>query len=206
MQPAVYDDSIFINCPFDLEYVPILRAIIFTIYRCGFYPRCSLEEDNALDNRLAKIEKCIEACRYGLHDISRIELNKNNLPRFNMPFELGIFFGAKRFGNKHQKNKNAIIFEKTKYSYQEYISDLNGIDTKAHNGNSDIVIIKLRDWLRSASGRTSIPGSGIIIQDYHAFLEKFPAIIKSIGLNTDDISFNDYCIIVEEVIREKLSN
>jgi hypothetical protein len=100
MEQVINHDYVFINCPFDEEYAPILRAIVFCIYRCGFIPTTALNEDNALDNRLQKIERCIEKCRYGIHDISRTELNTNNLPRFNMPFELGMFFGAKRFGDK----------------------------------------------------------------------------------------------------------
>ena len=72
--------------------------------------------------------------KYGIHDISRTELNSSGFPRFNMQFELGTFFGAKRFGYKNQKSKNALIFEKTKFTYQNYMSNLNGIDTKAHNG------------------------------------------------------------------------
>ncbi len=33
-----YEDQIFINCPFDEKYFPIFRAVIFAVYRCGFYP------------------------------------------------------------------------------------------------------------------------------------------------------------------------
>lgn len=130
MKSAGYNDSVFINCPFDEAYTFILHASIFTIYRCGFVPVTALNEDNGLQNRLTKIEKCIEDCRYGIHDLSRVELNPNNLPRFNMPFELGIFFGAKRFGDGHQKLKTALIFDKDRYRYQQFISDLNGIDIK----------------------------------------------------------------------------
>src|SRR6478736_4575886 len=121
MQPAGYNDSIFINCPFDTQYTPIPRAMIFAVYRCGFLPQTALSEDNALDNRLDKIERSIANCRYGIHDISRTEFNEHDLPRYNMPFELGIFFGAKYFGNKQQKNKNALIFDVERYRYLEYI-------------------------------------------------------------------------------------
>lgn len=107
MQLVDYNDRIFINCPFDAEYMPLLQAIVFGIYRCGFYPVCALEEDDGTDSRLDKIERCIESCRYGIHDISRTETNTNKYPRFNMPFEIGLFFGAKRYGNKDQRNKNA---------------------------------------------------------------------------------------------------
>ncbi len=110
-----YDNSVFINCPFDENYKEIFYAIIFTVYRCGFVPRSSLEQDNALENRLSKIEKIIEECRFGIHDISRTEINANALPRFNMPFELGIFFGAKKFGDVRQRHKTALVLEYQKY-------------------------------------------------------------------------------------------
>jgi len=167
MAASGYNDHIFINCPFDEDYMPLLQAIIYSIYRCGFIPQCALGEDNASDIRLDKIIRCTKNCRYGIHDISRIEVNTNGFPRFNMPFELGIFFGAKQFGNKQQQNKNALIFEKTKYTYQQYISDLNGIDTKAHANNPQIVIRNIRDWLVSASKRSTIPGYNIILKEYN---------------------------------------
>ena len=105
---ANYSDSVFINCPFDSQYNPIFRAIVFTVYRCGFLPVCALDEDNGLDNRLRKIEKQIQSCQYGIHDLSRAEQNSTAFPRFNMPFELGIFWGAKKFGNQRQRSKNAL--------------------------------------------------------------------------------------------------
>lgn len=121
MKSAGYNDSVFINCPFDQDYIPILYAGVFTIYRCGFVPITALIENNGLQNRLSKIEQCIEDCRYGIHDLFRVELSSNNLPRFNMPFELGIFFGAKHFGDNYQKLKTALIFDKDRYRYQQFI-------------------------------------------------------------------------------------
>lgn len=200
MSVSGYNDYIFVNCPFDEEYMPLLQAIIYSIYRCGFIPQCALGEDDASDTRLDKIIRCIENCKYGIHDISKIELNINGFPRFNMPFELGIFFGAKRFGIKEQKNKNALVFEKIKYTYQQYISDLNGIDTKAHENNPEIIIRNIRDWLVTSSQRKTIPGYNVILNDYNVFLKKLPEIVENLGLNANDIPFNDFCQIVEEAV------
>jgi len=51
--------------------------------------------------RLDKIYSMIGDSNYGIHDISRVELGlESKLPRFNMPLELGIFLGAKKYGNK----------------------------------------------------------------------------------------------------------
>lgn len=63
MAKGGYGDSVFINCPFDSEYLPMHSAIVYAVYRCGFYPRTALEEDNALQNRLAKIEQLVEDCK-----------------------------------------------------------------------------------------------------------------------------------------------
>jgi hypothetical protein len=202
--PAGYNNSVFVNCPFDVEYTPILQAIIYTIFRCGFFPKSALMDDNALDYRLEKIVHLIAECRYGIHDISRTELCKNNLPRFNMPFEFGIFFGAKKFGPALQRNKNALVFERTKYLYQQYISDINGMDTKAHNNDVETAIRSVRDWLRAASKRTSLPSHTTIIKEYNEFQQKLTAILKSFDTTIDDISLNDYCTFVEEAVAAKL--
>lgn len=196
-----YHDSVFINCPFDNEYQAHLRAIVFCVYRCGFYPISALSEDNALDNRLSKIQNLIEGCRYGIHDISRTQLNAAGLPRFNMPFELGIFFGAKRFGDKVQKQKNGIVFESDRYSYQQYISDLNGVDVKSHGNNIDAIIRHIRNWLSTSSRRTTIPGYLTIINHFKKFSSTLPEILVQAELDEVDLPFNDLCLIIEEYLK-----
>ena len=34
--------SVFVNCPFNSGYRPLLRAMYFTIQLCGYEPRCDL--------------------------------------------------------------------------------------------------------------------------------------------------------------------
>ena len=183
--------------------MPILQALIYTVYRCGFYPQTSLDEDDASEFRLNKITRLIEGCRYGIHDISRTELSAGGYPRFNMPFELGVFYGAKRFGEKDQKRKNALIFEKVRYSYNHYISDLNGVDTKAHTNDPNIAIRRVRDWLSISSRRSNIPGHLVVQQEYEVFKTKLPAIVQALGFDINDIPFNDFCKIVEDWVNHK---
>src|SRR5258707_10962422 len=121
MNASGYNDAVFINCPFYDDYRPILQAILYTVYRCGFFPKTALDEDDGTDYRLDKIVRKIRECRYGIHDLSRIESNLNGYPRFNMPFELGIFFGAKHLGDLKQRTKNALVLERTRYSAQQVI-------------------------------------------------------------------------------------
>ncbi len=122
-----------------------------------------------------------------------------------MPFELGIFFGAKRFGSKVHKNKVALIFEKTKFKYQQYVSDLNGIDTKAHNNNPIIVIKNMRDWLITSTGRQSIPDDITLIKEYREFSRNLPYIVKKAGLDIRQLVFTDFCEIVERAVKQKIS-
>lgn len=202
---VTYNDNVFINCPFDGDYAINLQAIVFTIYTCGFNPVSALSEDNALDNRLSKIEKLVENSRYGIHDISRTELNKQGFARFNMPFELGIFFGAKKFGNKEQRSKNALIFERSKFTYQNYFSDLNGIDTKAHDNSVSTIIQGVRDWLKTSSKRNTIPGHLAIIKDFEQFQTKIAAILSGLSLELTTLSFNDLCLIIQEFLKPKMA-
>lgn len=90
---ASYAASVFINCPFDPGYRPMLFAATFAILDCGYQPRCAQEEEDGGDVRVEKIKRMIEDCKFGLHDISETALGGNGLPRFNMPFELGLFLG-----------------------------------------------------------------------------------------------------------------
>lgn len=204
MQTPKYEDSVFINCPFDKKYQPILQAIIYAVYRCGFYPRTALEVDDGLESRLYKIMRLIRLCKYGIHDISRIQLSAKKFPRFNMPYELGLFFGAKYYGTANQKKKQSLIFEKIPFSYQRFISDLNGIDTKAHQNNPHEAIVQVRDWLKTNSKRAAIPGSVLISKEYKQFLKELPIIIRRMNLDPRNLQMVDYTIIVEEFIGEKL--
>ncbi len=91
MPEALRSNDVFINCPFDDGYRPLFNALVFVIYDLGFVARCAREADDSGEVRLAKIERIIEQCKYGIHDISEVSLDVvNHLPRFNMPLELGI--------------------------------------------------------------------------------------------------------------------
>jgi hypothetical protein len=129
--------QVFINCPFDSQYQSLFEAIVFAVSICGFNPRCALEIDDGSQARIEKIFAIIGDCRFGIHDISKTDLDgATHLPRFNMPLELGIFLGAKKFGQGRQREKVCLIFDREKYRYQKFISDLSAYDIRAHGGRS----------------------------------------------------------------------
>ncbi|MGB8658175.1 MAG: hypothetical protein WCE90_10395 [Candidatus Zixiibacteriota bacterium] len=192
MKTGKYSDQIFINCPFDEQYVRLFRAIVFAIHDCGFIPRCSLEEDDATEFRLRVIVKLIKQCKYGVHDLSRVEVdNVTGLPRFNMPFELGIFYAAKTFGQAHQRSKRCIILERRKYRYRAFISDLSGVDIKDHDNSIRRVITRIRNRLIASSRRTTIPFDVHISLRYQAFERDFRRACRRLGIDPDKVSFVD---------------
>ena len=170
----------------------MFRAIIFAVVDCGYSPRSAQENDDIGDIRLHKIQNIIEDSMYGIHDISHMELDKTSgLPRFNMPLELGIFLGAKRYGQGRQKKKRTLILDKERYRYNESISDISGQDIKSHNGDEEKAIRCVRDWLNSTSRTKGLPGAGHITKRYRAFEEQLPLICENLKLDVDDLTFND---------------
>jgi len=203
MAAASYDHSVFVNCPFDEAYRPLFESIVFAIYDCGYVARCALEVDDASEVRIEKIAKIIAACRFGIHDISRTDVDPaTGLPRFNMPFELGMFMGAKRYGRAEQRQKVCLILDVDRYRFQKFISDIAGQDIAAHAGESARAVKAIRDWLSNATPKSiRIPGGTVIANRYAVFRAELPAMCKRLQLSVDELTFNNYLVQVEEWLK-----
>ena len=195
--PAFPSASVFINCPFDQPYQPLFEAIAFCVVACGFVPRCTLDLTDAGEVRIENIYRLIAQCNHGIHDISRTEVagQPYRLPRFNMPLELGIFLGAKRFGGRTAK-KRCLIMDREPYRYKRFISDIGGQDIKAHYRSPAKAIRHVRDWLQSVPGKAAIPGGMKIRQDYQRFRRELPVIAEEAQLDPAQLTFIDYLQLV----------
>ena len=71
-----FNKNIFVNCPFDEDYKPLLKSLLFTIIYCGFNPRIALERFDSGEGRLSKIKELIDSSIYSIHDLSRIKSNR----------------------------------------------------------------------------------------------------------------------------------
>jgi hypothetical protein len=184
--------DVFINCPFDDAYASGFRALVFTVLACGFRARCAREMDDGTETRIDKLYRIIEQSRYSMHDLSRTELDPiNNLPRFNMPLELGIFLGAKRFGDAGQKVKHCLILDTEQYRFQKFISDLAGMDISAHAGDPRRMVSCGRDWLAIASKRKTLPTRAFILGSYDRFIKGLPSIAEEAGVAENELIFPD---------------
>jgi hypothetical protein len=195
-------DSVFINCPFDDAYLPLFEAQIFTIYACQFRPRSAREIDDGSQMRMEKIYQLIEDCRYGVHDLSRTELApETGLPRFNMPLELGVFLGAKRFGDDRQRLKRALLLDREPFRYQRFISDLAGLDIHSHANDPEVAITKLRDWLANVT-RRHLPGAPHLVATHRRFRQDLPEIAAELGFGDHPIPYVDF----ERIAAQWLAN
>lgn len=186
-------EGVFINVPFDRRYLKLFHALVFTVHECGFISRCALESEDGSEIRIDKLYRIIRDCALGIHDLSRTTLDTaNRLPRFNMPLELGIYLGAKHFGDQNQKRKSALILEREPYRYQKFCSDLAGQDIRAHNNTVVEAIGRVREWLRSARPSSIVTGSSVIANRYLAFRCDLPTMCRAEGMSVSGISFLDY--------------
>lgn len=135
-----YNKNVFINCPLDDKYFVLLKPLIFTVVYFEFIPRISLESSDSGSFRLEKIIGLIKQSKYSIHDLSRIQAKSTDeFYRLNMPFELGIDYGLRRFKNDYS-DKRSLILAAEQYNYMKAISDINGVDIKNHNGNPEQLI------------------------------------------------------------------
>lgn len=185
--------DVFINCPFDEEFDPGFRALVFAVLGCGFRARCAREMDDATETRLDKLYRIIEQSRFGLHDISRTQLDEGTgLPRFNMPFELGLFLGSKRFGGDEQRHKRCLLFDTEQYRYQQFISDLNGMDVTPHADDPRRMAECTRNWLATVSRRRSIPTAAQLLGSFDRFFAGLDDIAAEAELDAATIIYPDF--------------
>jgi hypothetical protein len=200
MTQTGYEGSVFINCPFDSEYQALFYAVIFAVQDCGFWPRCALEINDSGTVRIEKIFQIIERCKFGIHDISRTETSGTEpLPRFNMPLELGLFLGAKRFGQGKQAEKLCLILDREPHRYQRFCSDIAGQDIQTHNREPEKAIRVVRNWLAGAVLDDGIlPGGANIAERYDNFCEDLPIFCDKSSLKVEELIFVDFRKLVIE--------
>jgi len=116
-----------LNIPYDERFENLFLAYIAGISAFGFAPRATLEIPFS-QRRLERIISLIASSQYSVHDLSRVELDRNapRTPRFNMPTELGLTVGI----GKHAW----IVCETKRHRIKKSLSDIDGTDVYIHDG------------------------------------------------------------------------
>lgn len=84
-------NAIFINCPFDNKYKPMLRAMLFAARFYGLEIKIASSDTDSKSSRLQRIIELMKESKYSVHDLSKLMSEKRKeYYRMNMPFELGL--------------------------------------------------------------------------------------------------------------------
>ena len=175
--------SVFINCPYDDDYEPLLDAIVFTTVCCGFQPRTADESSDTDVPRMDRILHAVFTSNYSIHDLSRCKgEGEELLARFNMPLELGLAVGRRFVGAAFSSRASSAAKKKTgaeavgfdreiaelarrhrwlvlvleEIRYPKYISDLAGFDLQTYDGKIGSIVQRVMAWLMTREG--AVPG------------------------------------------------
>jgi hypothetical protein len=181
-----FQNNVFVNCPFDDEYRLLLKPLLFTVLYLGYKPRISQTQSSS-NIRINQIKSYIQDSKFGIHDLSRCKaLGEGELPRFNMPYELGLDIGCFEFGTRKLRTKKILILETERFHYQKVLSDIAGQDIENHDDDPKVLVRKIRNWFSSLSIRKSYPSPTEIWVAYNKFGSD---LLKELSVNysADDI-------------------
>jgi hypothetical protein len=138
--PKLSENSVFLNIPYDEKFRRLYLAYIAGCIHLGLEPHATIEIPSGR-NRLEKILDLVRSCRYSIHDLSRVELDRTApaTPRFNMPFELGLAVAVSEIEGAH----DYFVFESVLRRVSKSLSDLGGADPCIHDGTVEGVMREL---------------------------------------------------------------
>jgi hypothetical protein len=154
-KPRVEPDACFLNIPYDQPFENLYLAYIVGLTAHGLVPRATLGFPRDA-RRLERIFSLIQTCRYSVHDLSRIQLDRTppRAPRFNMPFELGL---AVAWTSLNVDRHSWIGCDSLQHRPLKSISDLNGTDFHIHHGRVAGVLNALRNAFVGRTQRPTAP-------------------------------------------------
>lgn len=181
-----FERCIFVNSPFDNDFLPILQAILFAIHDCGFIARIAVEDTGSNETRLDKIARIIRESRYSIHDISRVEITPASpLPRFNMAFECGLALGAIRYGA--MPGRDFLFMSSEPHQDKLTLSDLAGQDSKAHKNDPKTAVGAIRSFLSAKNTKARTRGPAAIWNRYQRFHSNLPHLAARLELTMAEV-------------------
>lgn len=129
--------GVFLNVPFDSAYEPTFIGLVAALVYLGMRPTTVLQLGSDGSARLDRLLEQIRCSGFSVHDLSRVRLSgqgRGAVPRFNMPFELGLAVGVARLLRTNSAHVFALL-EARPYRLQRSLSDMNGFDPMIHNGS-----------------------------------------------------------------------
>jgi len=174
----------------------------FTVILSGYHPRCALDATDGAEIRVGKIAAMIGECDWGIHDLSRIEVEAGGMPRFNMPMELGLHLGARLLGAGRHRRKRALILDADRHRYDAALSDISGQDIESHDNDPDQAIRIVRNWLSEHRPHNAppLPGAAAMQADYRLFQAEVGVLLEPRRLDPNDLTHSDFLFAVRDWI------
>ena len=183
-----FNKNVFINCPFDGRYSPLLHAILFTIVYFGFTPQIASQTADSGEQRINKILALILKSRYSLHDLSRIKSQRRGeFFRLNIPFELGVDYGCRRTAAAYLRRKRFLVLGTKPHEYKQALSDLGGVDAKSHGNKPKKAVLTVRNWFVDTVHLKGAPSGSAIWERFLQFRWDFYAERKREGFLKQDL-------------------
>jgi len=196
--PPVSPDAVFVNIPYDKGFSRLYLAYIVGLTHLGLDPRATLGIPGG-ERRLDRILALIQSCRYSIHDLSRVQLDRTPpcTPRFNMPFELGL---AVTWSKLYPRQHTWFVFESRTRRVQKSLSDLDGSDPNIHDGRVEGVMREICNaFVRSRSVRPNVPE---MMRTYRGLSRRLNVITAAAGARSvfEARIFDDLCFAAKAAI------
>ena len=193
-------NAIFINCPFDNGYLPLLRALLFVARFYGLEIKIASSELDSKSNRLARIIALMKESKYSVHDLSKMRsVQEGEYYRMNMPFELGLDYGI------GGDEKVFLIFENEPYKLKIALSDINGWDVRPHLDKPETLVMEFRRWIvvnRDLPPTLKSFSSSDIWYKYNDFYGSFSDYMTIHHLKDEEISIPEYLDFIDKYLMD----
>lgn len=191
--PPVQANAVFLNIPYDDHFRRQYLAYIVGLTHLGLEPRATLGIPGG-ERRLDRILALIQSCRFSVHDLSRIEVDRNPppTPRFNMPCELGMTITWQKLNSSRH---TWFVFESRHRRLQKSLSDLNGTDPNIHGATVEGVMRELRN----AFVRQSQPTVPEMMRTYRLLVRREREVLEAAGAASlfEASVFKDLCFVAK---------
>lgn len=189
--PPARANTVFLNIPYDNRFRRLYVAYLVGLIYLGLKPRVTLGLPGGR-RRLDRILGLIAGCRYSIHDLSRVQLDRMPpaTPRFNMPFELGLVVC---WAQLRPAQHEWFLFETLPYRAAKSISDLNGTDPHIHDGTAEGVMRELCNAFVRSHARPAVPQ---MLRACRTVTRQLPTILQAAGARTvfEARVFADLCL------------
>jgi hypothetical protein len=143
--------------------------------------------------RLERILELIQECNYSIHDLSRVQLNRDRprTPRFNMPFELGLAVALERTA---VPGHAWVVCESQRFRLKKSLTDLDGTDPYIHDGTVNGVLRELGNFFVRGGNQPTVDEMAKV---YRILRANFKSVLRRAGASHPYNArvFRDLCVL-----------